>query len=122
MTFELSCSRAFLCSVGSNHCVNGTATNFYDAVSLLAVSGGAACFALAAEEGQRLLRFGRGGLLTGWVAFFVGLVLIANSFPPAELSLLGKQLAVLFLGPLYGFGLFAVTKLLSNSSMKSSRE
>ena len=94
---------------------------FIDAVSLLAVSAGAACFALAAEEGQRLIRFGLGGLLTGWVAFFVGLVLIANSFPPAELSLLGKQLAVLFLGPLYGFGLFAVTKLLSNSSMESPK-
>ena len=31
---------------------------FIDAVSLLAVSAGAACFALAAEEGQRLVRFG----------------------------------------------------------------
>ena len=95
---------------------------FIDAVSLLAVSASAACFALAAEEGQRLVQFGRGGLLTGWVAFFVGLVLIADSFPPAELSLLGKQLAVLFLGPLYGFGLFAITKLLSNSSLKSSKD
>ena len=95
---------------------------FIDAVSLLAVSAGAACFALAAEEGQRLVRFGQGGLLTGWVAFFVGLVLVADSFPPAaELSLLGKQLAVLFLGPLYGFFLFAITKLLSNSSTKSQR-
>ena len=93
---------------------------FIDAVSLLAVSAGAACFALAAEEGQRLVRLGRGGLLTGWVAFFVGLVLIADSFPPTELSLLGKQLAVLFLGPLYGFGLFSITKLLSKCSMKSS--
>ena len=88
---------------------------------MLAVSTGAACFALAADEGQRLVRLGQGGLVTGWVAFFVGLVLIANSFPPAELSLLGKQLAVLFLGPLYGFGLFAVSKLLSNSSMKSGK-
>ena len=35
---------------------------FIDAVSLLAVSAGAACFALAAEEGQRLVRFGQGGL------------------------------------------------------------
>ena len=95
---------------------------FIDAVSLLAVSAGAACFVLAADEGQRLVRFGQGGLVTGWVAFFVGLVLIANSFPPAELSLLGKQLAVLFLGPLYGFILFAITKLLSNSSMKSSKD
>ena len=95
---------------------------FIDAVSLLAVSAGAACFALAADEGQRLARFGRGGLITGWVAFFVGLVLIANSFPTPELSLLGKQLAVLFLGPLYGFGLFAVSKLLSNSSMKSGKD
>ena len=95
---------------------------FIDAVSLFAVSAGAACFALAAEDGQRLVRFGRGGLVTGWVAFFVGLVLIANSFPPAELNLLGKQLAVLFLGPLYGFVLFALTKLLSNSSMKSSKD
>ena len=92
---------------------------FIDAVSLLAVSAGAACFALVADEGQRLARFGRGGLITGWVAFFVGLVLIANSFPPAELSLLGKQLAVLFLGPLYGFGLFAITKLLSPHSTNS---
>ena len=92
---------------------------FIDAVSLLAVSAGAACFALAAEEGKRLARAGRGGLVTGWVAFFVGLVLIANSFPPAELSLLGKQLAVLFLGPLYGFGLFAITKLLSPHSTNS---
>ena len=92
---------------------------FIDAVSLLAVSAGAACFALAAEEGHRLARFGRGALLTGWVAFFVGLILIANGFPPAELSLLGKQLAVLFLGPLYGFGLFSITKLLSECSMKS---
>jgi len=93
---------------------------FVDAVSLLAVIAGAACFALAAEDGQRLVRLGRGGLLTGWVAFFVGLVLIADSFPPAELSLLGKQLAVLFLGPLYGFGLFSITKLLSICSTKSS--
>ena len=95
---------------------------FIDAVSLLAVSAGAACFVLAADEGQRLVRFGQGGLVTGWVAFFVGLVLIANSFPPAELSLLGKQLAVLFLGPLSGFVLFAITKLLSNSNMKSSKD
>ena len=94
---------------------------FVDAVSLLAVSAGAACFALAAEQGQRLARFGRGALLTGWVAFCVGLVLIANGFSPAELSLLGKQLAVLFLGPLYGFGLFAITKLLSPSSINSSK-
>ncbi|MBL82148.1 MAG: hypothetical protein CMM80_06350 [Rhodospirillaceae bacterium] len=86
---------------------------FIDAVSLLAVSAGAACFALVAEEGHRLIRFGRGALLTGWVAFFVGLVLIANGFSPAELSFLGKQMAVLFLGPLYGFCLFAITKLLS---------
>ena len=92
---------------------------FIDALSLLAVSAGAACFVLAAEKGQRLVWLGRGALLTGWVAFFVGLVLIANSFPPAELSLLGKQLAVLFLGPLYGFGLFSITKLLSECSMKS---
>ena len=77
---------------------------------------------LVAEQGQRLVRFGRGGLITGWVAFFVGLVLIANTFPPAELSLLGKQLVVLFLGPLYGFGLFAVTKLLCNSGLKSSKD
>ena len=94
---------------------------FIDAVSLLAVSAGAACFALAAQEGQRLVRFGRGALLTGWVAFFVGLVLIANGFPPTELSLLGKQLAVLFLGPFYGFGLFAITKLLSPHSIDSSK-
>ena len=94
---------------------------FIDAVSLLAISAGAACFALAADEGQRLARFGQGGLVTGWVAFFVGLVLIANSFPPAELSLLGKQLAVLFLGPFYGFGLFAITKLLSPHSIGSSK-
>ena len=94
---------------------------FIDAVSLFVVGAGAACFVLAADEGQRLVRFGQGGLVTGWVAFFVGLVLIANSFPPAELSLLGKQLAVLFLGPLYGFFLFAITKLLSNSSTKSQR-
>ena len=94
---------------------------FFDAMSLLAVCAGSACFALAAEEGQRLVRFGRGGLLTGWVAFFVGIVLIANSFPPAELSLLGKQLAVLFLGPLYGFGLFSITKLLAECSIKSSK-
>ena len=99
----------------------GQPANFFDAVSLLAVSAGAACFALAAEEGQRLVRFGQGAFLTGWVAFFVGLVLIANSFPPAELSLLGKQLAVLFLGPLYGFGLFSITKLLSKCSIKSSK-
>ena len=92
---------------------------FIDAVSLLAVSGGAGCFALAADEGQRLVRFGQGGLLMGWVAFFVGLVLIANSFPPSDLSLLGKQLAVLFLGPLYGFALFAITKLLSPHSIRS---
>ena len=94
---------------------------FIDAVSLLAVSAGAACFALAADEGQRLARFGQGGLITGWVAFFVGLVLIAHSFPPAELSLFGKQLAVLFLGPLYGFGLFAITKLLSPHSINSPK-
>ena len=31
---------------------------FIDAVSLLAVSAGAACFVLAADEGQRLARFG----------------------------------------------------------------
>ena len=95
---------------------------FIDAVSLLEVSAGAACFALAADEGQRLVRFGQGGLVTGWVAFFVGLVLIANSFPPAELSILGKQLAVLFLGPLYGFSFFAITNLLSNRSMISSKD
>ena len=94
---------------------------FIDGVSLLAVSAGAACFALVAEEGERLARFGRGALLTGWVAFFVGLVLITKGFPPAELSLLGKQLAVLFLGPLYGFGLFAITKLLSPYSINSTK-
>lgn len=93
---------------------------FFDAVSLLAVSAGAACFALAAKEGQRLAWLGQGGLWTGWVAFFVGLVLISNSFPPDKLSLLGNQLAVLFLGPLYGFGLFVITKLLSANSTNSS--
>ena len=92
---------------------------FLDVVSLLAVSSGAACFALAASDGQRLVQFGQGGVLTGWVAFFVGLVLIANSFNPADLNLLGKQLAVLFLGPLYGFGFFALTKLLSINSTRS---
>ena len=92
---------------------------FFNAVSLLAVSAGAACFALAAGDGQRLVQFGRGGLLTGWVAFFVGLVLIANSFNPGDLDLLGKQLAVLFLGPLYGFCLFALTKLLSANHASS---
>ena len=106
--------------MGSNHCVNGTAGIFIDAVSLLAVSAGAACFA-GSKQRSTFGSVWTGALLTGWVAFFVGLVLIANGFSPAELSLLGKQLAVLFLGPLYGFGLFAITKLLSPHSINSSK-
>ena len=95
---------------------------FIDAISFFAIGAGAACFALTADKGQRLARLGQGGLLSGWVAFFVGLVLIANSFSPSDLSLLGKQLAVLFLGPLYGFGLFAITKILDAQNKNNPME
>ncbi|MEC7208765.1 MAG: hypothetical protein VXW11_06765 [Pseudomonadota bacterium] len=94
----------------------GQGPAFIDAISLLAVVAGAACFALAADEGGRLAAFGQGAVLTSWVAVFVGLVLIASGFDPNDMTMLGKQFAVLFLGPLYGYGLLAITRLIGAHS------
>ena len=96
-----------MCRCGSNYCINGTAAIFIDAVSLLAVSAGAACFALAAKKVNVWFGLDEAGCLQdGWP--FCRACAYSKQFPPAELSLLGKQLAVLFLGPLYGFGLFSI--------------
>ena len=99
----------------------GQGSLFIDAISLLAVVAGAACFAVAAGEGRRLAAFGSGAMLTGWVALFVGLVLIAASFDATDLSRLGGQFAVLFLGPLYGFVLLALTRLPGAGSVSADR-
>lgn len=52
-------------------------------------------------------------------AFFVCLLLIAKSLKSSNLNLLGKQLEVLFLNFLMELGLFALTKLLSSSTISS---
>jgi hypothetical protein len=91
---------------------HGHGSIFIELISLIAVIAGAACFALAASSGQRLARLGQGALLTGALALLVGLIQISNSFNPADLSLLGKQFVILFLGPFYGFSLYTLTKLL----------